>query len=196
MTGKTHASLGLATGTAVAWYTEAQRGELVFTLAAATVAALLPDLDEQSSKINQALFGRLPRSYRSAALTVIGVAGVAGFITYELPLWVLVLSLFLIGVSFAPHRGLTHSLLALGTVVWVTSQVFPLFVLAVGASYLSHLLADAVTSQGVPLFWPWKKRLSLSNVGVRIRTGRTADQMTGVLAGWGSGLMLIWLIFA
>ncbi len=196
MTGKTHASLGLATGTAVAWYTGAQGGELVFTLAAATVAALLPDLDEKSSKINQALFGRLPRSYRSAALAVIGLAGVGGFMLYSLPLWVLVLSLFAVLTAVASHRGLTHSLLALITVVWVTSQVFPLFTLAVGTGYLSHLMADAVTSQGVPLFWPWKKRLSLSNVGVRIRTGRTTDQVTGALAGLGSGIMLIWLIFA
>ncbi|MEO1743214.1 MAG: metal-dependent hydrolase, partial [Cyanobacteria bacterium J06629_9] len=66
------------------------------------------------------------------------------------------------------HRGMTHSLLAVialvGLLVAVTTipayhalgqLITPLIV-----GYLSHILGDALTPSGVPLFWPRKRTYS------------------------------------
>ena len=67
---------------------------------------------------------------------------------------------------FSGHRGVTHSLLALGVV-----SLFGFFCAAVigsmgnllvawsmGIGYASHLLADFITNRGIPAAWPVKRR--------------------------------------
>jgi inner membrane protein len=54
-----------------------------------------------------------------------------------------------------PHRGITHTLIALAMVSAVTLYFLPPQVaFAFISGYASHLLADSLTRSGVPLVWP------------------------------------------
>ncbi|MFD1394420.1 metal-dependent hydrolase [Kroppenstedtia eburnea] len=186
MTGKTHAALGMASGVVATWATGAEGVDVVWTMVVSTVAALFPDIDEPSSKINQVLFGSFPRKVRPLTLSLVAMALVIGVFIWEGPLWLTLFSLFLVGVSFASHRGMTHSLFALAFMTGVAYLAFPDYVWAVSLGYGSHLIADAMTIQGIPLWWPSKRPLGLRLLGIRIRTGQGLDRFTG----W-SGL--VWL---
>lgn len=70
-----------------------------------------------------------------------------------------------IGVVFG-HRGATHSLLVLVAIVAVGE--WPVYPWAgynigwlIGWGFILHLLADALTKAGIPLFWPLKIRFGL-----------------------------------
>lgn len=68
------------------------------------------------------------------------------------------------------HRGFTHSLLAIITLIILfvfeplLNAVIPLDVMhGMIIGYLSHIIADMLTPAGVPLFWPcnWRFRLPI-----------------------------------
>jgi len=69
------------------------------------------------------------------------------------------------------------------------SMLFVTFALG----YLSHLVADALTMEGVPLLWPiYRKRIRLLPALLAIRTGGAREYMATValgvfvvLAAWG-----------
>lgn len=157
MTGKTHQVIGVTAGLAVLVlapnpvYGAASVG---WALVLASIGAILPDIDQPSSKIWKALpFG-----------------GVAGELVNPL----------------LEHRNFTHSFLGAGTVgiiVWKLLEYAPeywefhphLVFAAFMASYFSHLLADMVTVQGIPLFFPAGKMYGIPPVpfqGLRIETGQ------------------------
>ncbi|MFC4078386.1 metal-dependent hydrolase [Salinithrix halophila] len=46
----------------------------------------------------------------------------------------------------------------------------------------SHLLADAMTPQGIPLLWPSSQPFRLQIPGYRIYTGHRVDHWTGAVA--------------
>jgi inner membrane protein len=83
------------------------------------------------------------------------------------------------------HRGPTHSLLAVATVMLAVHAwlgVLPL-TLAIGAGYLSHLLADALSPMGVPFLWPalrWRYRLMPD--GLRVRSGTRLIELPVAIA--------------
>lgn len=162
MTGKTHQIIGLTAGLTTyfslttAQYNPATFGFVVVT---ASVAALLPDIDQSSSSLWRSLpFGRV-------ASAVVD--------------------------PFLEHRNLSHSLLGSALFSWlvywlltlmpaywgVNSQiVFWVFV----AAYLSHLAADMVTVEGVPLFFPIQTMLGFPPrplQGLRIVTGKWFENL-------------------
>lgn len=68
------------------------------------------------------------------------------------------------------HRGMLHSGIAAAIVVLVAllaPAVARSYALAAAAGYSSHILLDALTVQGVPLFWPSRRRFSI----LPLRTG-------------------------
>jgi inner membrane protein len=81
------------------------------------------------------------------------------------------------------HRGITHTLLAVLLMLLISSLlVSPLVALVMTAAYASHLLLDACTPSGVPVFGPvsWRRVHALPR-GLRVRTGSFAEK--GVLLG-------------
>ena len=112
------------------------------------LAALLPDIDEQNSKINKwsGILGRL------------------------------VIKVF-------KHRGLLHSLLFFGTVslamyTWWNQA----YGLAFFIGYLAHITADGITPMGVPIFYPFKFKISgPMRVGTPIETVLTGVMFAGVM---------------
>jgi len=97
------------------------------------------------------------------------------------------LVLWCVGAMWSKHRTFTHSLVGfafLGSGLLAlrvsTPSVAPylhLVLVGVLLGYLLHLLADAVAG-GVPLFWPWSKRLGLRLV----TTGGAWDYLLGGIA--------------
>lgn len=171
MTGKSHLTLGLVTYGSL-WFRPLERRldlppidlpawrvplfaaspavpALLAALALVALGSLLPDIDHPSGSLAQKRF--------------LGVRWLKPFAHG-------------IGIVFG-HRGATHSLLvALAIVALGEWPAFPWA--AYNAGWLVgwgiglHLLADALTKSGIPLFWPLPVRFGLPPVrALRIDTG-------------------------
>lgn len=86
--------------------------------------------------------------------------------------------------SLVGHRGFTHSLLAsflvfLGLALTRQYHWFPYFT-AFAIGYLSHVFADWLTTEGVPLFWPNGKRFRSP---LSFRTGGVGELLFSLVAG-------------
>lgn len=95
--------------------------------------------------------------------------------------------------SLIGHRGFTHSILACLLVslgLEVASQYYPgwlAYFVAFGIGYASHVVADWFTTEGVPLFWPNRKRFRSP---LRFRTNGPGELLFSLAAGsW----LVIWL---
>lgn len=177
--GKTHLHVGLATGVAVAAFQQGSLFTISMSVVAAGIASLLPDIDEDHSKINNWMFQYITKKHRSFALAVMGVLVIIAYFYFHLPFWTLLSGIFAAGVAYAPHRSVTHSLIGVAYVTWVMYLAAPFYLLPVIAGYVSHLVTDGMTVAGVPLLWPWKERMGLKAIGIEIRTGRKFDQVLG-----------------
>lgn len=162
MTGRSHQLIGLvgAVGT-VTWglpphYAPAA---LAAFLLAAHFGALVPDIDSGAADVWEHVpFG--------------GVASKAAG-------------------TFLSHRNFTHSLLGLaliGGLTWYLVRFSPSYwglepqLLWTGLmiGYAAHLLADMMTVEGIPLFWPWQRMLGLPPKpldGIRIVSGGWFEQL-------------------
>ena len=139
MIGKHHAIVAAAGYAAIHSATgdRADLKGLTAGLAVATVAGLLPDIDEDGSIVSQTL----------------GPVG-----------WALSKA---VSVVAGGHRGATHTLpavLAVAAAVFALTRDVDLTT-AAAWGYLSHLLGDTLTPMGVPWLWPVQRlgdRLSLA----------------------------------
>lgn len=197
MTGKTHLALGLVSGavTAAAIDPVQSLNEATVVILVSGIAALLPDLDDNDSTVNKVLFPFLPEGFRSPALAALGGLAVLFWIVRDWPLWTLLAGIYALCVAFADHRGVSHSLLAYIYVVWGAYLASPMIAPAVAVGYGSHLLADAVTVGGIPLFWPWSKRFGLRNLGLGIATGGWVDRWTERVALVGTCVIFTYLVY-
>lgn len=146
---------------------------LVPVAGVALVASLLPDIDSDESSIRQAT-GTARHSGAGGRLMSFMIRLLGG------------------------HRGaLTHSLLAWAFATFWVGVYFHgnMLMVAFGIGYLSHLLADALTVQGVPLLWPIiGRRISFLPSAIAIRTGGVVEQV--VVIGLGVGVGMLWLSHA
>lgn len=177
MTGKTHQTIGIVAGlgfflaTAKPEYNPATLGSV---LVVSHLSALLPDIDQPASQIWRTLpFGRI-----------------AGKISDP----------------FLEHRNITHSLLGVaifGALIFLLASRFPvywgidrfLFFGAAMVAYASHLLADSITIEGIPLFFPYGRMFGLPPKpfdGIRIATGKWFENLVIFPA---FNLVLILLIY-
>lgn len=181
MTGKTHLAFGFASGVGLVYVNqESSWLHLGLTIFVAGAAALLPDIDIENSKINNLLFQNISPRARSTILTVLGVLlAIYYVVAPNTPLWVLLTGIFLAVVAFAPHRTITHSIVMCAYIGWVFHLAMPELALAVVVGYASHILADMLTVSGVQLFWPLHVKVSLSQIGIKIKTGSWVDTWMG-----------------
>ena len=139
MTGKTHRTIGMTAAAAAAAYLvwtapHYAPATVAAVLLAGHIGALLPDMDSTAGEIWQSIpMGK-----------VVGtVASKAAF----------------------GHRNLTHSLVGLalfgGASWWLLSHLPGYWGLEMAwvwrafmIGYVSHLLADGITEEGIPLLWP------------------------------------------
>jgi inner membrane protein len=142
---------------------------LVLAILFALLGSLLPDLDARESKLSNVQIG--------------------GVTPLKPAAWLLNRSL--------GHRGAMHSLLALLIVSLIFSLPLAFFLdpfagVGFALGYLSHLLLDACTKSGVPLYWPDNKRVHLLPKSLRFVTGSTAeDTLFILLALIAAGFLLL-----
>jgi inner membrane protein len=126
----------------------------LYTYPAAVISSWLPDVDNPRSTLGNGL-SRL----KNPTLNLL-----------SRPLsWALRTTSFLL-VRTVGHRTLTHSLLGIllfSLVVWLFLGGFPNLSLALVAGYASHVVADALNTRGVLLFWPAGRPFRLVPGGVR-----------------------------
>jgi inner membrane protein len=162
MTGKTHRTLGIASGTLTSLAVSQNiysPSTFFASLVIAYFGSLLPDIDESASLFWESVpLGRT-----------------AGKITDP----------------FLKHRNITHSLLGLlifNLIFLLFSRLIPdywhvdknILFLVFMISYASHLLADMFTEEGIPLFFPLKYRFGIPPKpleGVRIVTGKWFENL-------------------
>lgn len=82
-------------------------------------------------------------------------------------------------LSWLPHRGPTHSLL-FTALIWVASIAAkdilnPVYLQAAAVGYLSHLVTDAITEDGIAAFWPIPMRVWLLPPLLRPETGSVGE---------------------
>ncbi len=75
------------------------------------------------------------------------------------------------------HRGVLHSLLGTAIFYILAMLIIPEYSLYFLVGYLSHILLDALTIQGVPLLYPTPKKLRLP----LFNTGSLAEGMLTTL---------------
>lgn len=168
MMSKAHIAVGMAAAVAIA-----QTGSVESCVAAVvggSVGGIIADCDIHPSRAHKdALIGRL---------IVVGIAvvalladryanaGLCDYLVAHLGVPLLAgIALFAV-LTFAgghtDHRSFTHSLVAMAAfcaaVYLACAPLLPFF--AVG--YASHLALDIVNKQGIQLFWPLHKEVSLS----------------------------------
>lgn len=153
----THIAAGSASALLAADWLGAPRPQEVLMLAGGVLGSMLPDIDHPSSA-----FGRRVLPISVALSAVFG------------------------------HRGITHSLLAvvgmsalawysLHHLNWHPGYSVP-FAVGIAVGYLSHLAGDWMTSSGVPLLWPDKRRFVAP---FRIFTGDFREYLLAfVMYGW------------
>lgn len=162
MTGKSHRIIGLLAGggyyliSTPATYQPATLGAVII---ASYLGSLVPDADDAEAEI----WHTLP------------MGQTVGKITDPL----------------LKHRNISHSLVGLlifSAIIYLIAKsmpaywgilLWPVFWSSVVA-YGSHLLADAFTVEGIPLFWPYKRMFGIPPKpldGVRIQTGKWFENL-------------------
>jgi membrane-bound metal-dependent hydrolase YbcI (DUF457 family) len=138
---------------------------LLIALLLVGFGALLPDVDHPEGRlVNSRFFGI--EFFQIFPWLLASIAFIYKLLTLPVTVVFKIAGIRLRGHGFRAnfgHRGITHSLLALGSLVALGE--LPLFPwhwlhlgLLIGWGYASHLLADALTKQGVPLLWPLDRR--------------------------------------
>ncbi len=165
MRGPTHALAGATTAILFYEFNIPHHFPIILLSAVAGFSALVPDLDNSESTIeNIQVWGVKP----------------------------LKLPAFFIDKLFS-HRGFLHSLMAVVFLIFILLGFFPSlpreFVIAISLGYLSHLVTDALTPQGIPWFYPIQWRSTLLPRVLCITTGSFMETIFFV------GLLTVYLIF-
>jgi inner membrane protein len=140
---------------------------------AAAVGALLPDVDSDESIIRRST-GTARSGGCIGKLASLGISAITG-----------------------GHRVGTHTAVAwlvISGLAWIAGQASSMSYVAIAFSigYLSHLLADAITVEGIPLFWPLaKRRVCLLPSFIAIRTGTFMEY--AFMVAFGVGVVKLWL---
>lgn len=204
MLGKNHATLAatgwlaLATPIAAATNTSFTTSELAVGAIVCAGAGVLPDIDHPDSRVSKSLgpvtglaswiVSNLAGGHRQRTHTLWFVAlaalGTAVAVTNPVASGVIAglcvaLAVSLVGPSLGFRVRTWHSLIAgIGVGYLVSSVVLPgtWLVWAVAGGCAAHLVGDALTPQGVPIFWPAKTRIRVP----LFRTGGAIEKVVGV----------------
>jgi inner membrane protein len=148
----THAVFGVAALTGYSLL--AGEAPPLYTYPAAVVSSWLPDVDNPRSRLGNGLSRMKNPTLNLLTRPISLTLRIASFTLFRT----------------VGHRTLTHSLLGVALFVALVSPVaalsYDLFA-ALVAGYVSHLVADALNTKGVPLLWPVGWRFRILPGGVR-----------------------------
>ncbi len=162
MKGKTHAGIGAVAFTVL--YKGVPSNFDYIGLGIVILASLLPDIDHPKSIVNKYL---LPFKNKTTKVALYSCAGIIvlwfNYLYARQPAYIaLGLSLIVVGIS-AHRSGLTHSLTGLILFSLIVGYVgnkygLPKLVYSFLLGYGLHLCCDMMTSGGITLFYPFKKK--------------------------------------
>lgn len=195
MMTKTHISIGCAVGLAAARALGIHPGpEYMMAIA---IGSMLPDIDHPGAKINRKILPRSKKIDKMAVYTIMAFAAgylylknsSMGFALYTIPLFLM--------VAFSKHRGVTHSILGSGIFIFSIYSISNglgrgglAIPFAVG--YMMHVVSDMLTSAGVQLFYPAKKRIKFL---FRFKTNSTFEKVLRYIANAATIYMGLQYIF-
>lgn len=166
MVAQTHAAVGSLAALIVARPISVQ-GALWYIIVGASYG-IFPDIDLPNSKTSQILKRFVPILCFVQILQHYLKSGSLGFdlrehldLLWQAPSLVL-LAVFIVFGSVKPHRGFTHSVIAL-TIVSFSAFLYNVqFGKAAMMAYASHLLVDLPNKRGEQLLWPLDKKYCLN----------------------------------
>lgn len=174
MNGTTHAIFGVGALAGAALLLDVEPA--LYAYPVAVVAAWLPDVDNPRSTLGNGL-SRRKNPFTNAVTRPIS--------------WALRTASFSL-VRVVGHRTLTHSLLGLAILLlpaWLFLGAFPNLVLALAAGCVSHVMADALNTPGVPLLWPLRWRFRLLPGGIR------SDGLAEFVVAAGVFVLTAWALY-
>ena len=177
MTGKSHSAIGVAAGIAFGIY-GIRQGDAIFVagILTAPLAAMLPDIDHNSSKI-----GRLRKRAARVIMVLLGLALVGVILYFGMYMTNEYTNLLALGLGVvlpmvllfclrknrvvakslrfvSKHRGLMHTLLvpacALLATLFIQDRFLLVLVYGFIIGYVSHIFADCLTVRGCPILFP------------------------------------------
>lgn len=175
MTGRTHDAIAFASLITVSAINPPETLNIATATAAIVgniVGATLPDIDQSTNRLWDLLPGR---DYVGKLLRPV----------------------------FLGHRNLTHSILGVFIIYSFLGFVLPkilnpqyvnyeIVYVAMMIGYISHLVGDALTKEGLPLFFPFKSRFGFPPVAAfRITTGKWIENII-ILPG--TAFYIFWYI--
>lgn len=183
MTGATHVAVAWAA--AAYLYPATDPVSQAKVLAVTAVGALLPDIDMPGSTLGSKVPGQ----------TGIGRAAVGGLLLYAGTILInnnlRLLGLVVAATALLHHRGITHSLLAIGAAWFASKTVLPALWQPFVLGFASHIAADILTPMGVPILWPLPWRLSLPVVKTSHMLERSIRCAAIAFMGW-----RVWLVLS
>jgi len=200
--GRDHARLAALGALGVALALHTSPAESLIATGVVAGAGVLPDLDEPDSSVAR-LFGPVSRAVSSLtnrwcgghrqashSLVAVGVVGGAVEMLNVVRVHGVALSVGVIGIclalclrvllpwGFRPGHVVSFVLAGLIT-WWAWDHLSWIWVAAwVAAGYALHLVGDMLTSGGVPLLWPVRKRVAVPLLG---HTDSGREKVLGVL---------------
>lgn len=204
MTGKTHKFVGIIAGGAAAYYgmTALNDPMHMFYIIAVPVGAMIADIDHDSTKLGRsrkAIMTAVSTLFASLAIVAISFFLVDAYTNDRLmsAIWtVLIIVLpFLILTSLSKtkfikenlkfmvkHRGLMHTLIMpaflYAATYFIKEPTFRILIIGLTIGYITHLLADLLTSRGCPIFFPFsKKNIRFMN----IKTGSAGEYIAAAV---------------
>lgn len=178
MKGETHVTIGVATTTAL--MVGGMMAPGIVPIAAAAVGSLLPDIDHDNSSINN----RLKMSKGAYILLA------AGLLYYSKDPIAYAAAAILIVIGFSRHRAITHSLISVAGLYFLTGYLSDVIQMGVMVGYAMHLFADFFTKQGIELLFPYGKNFRSP---ITITTGKTVELMISAVATFYLGYNVITL---
>jgi membrane-bound metal-dependent hydrolase YbcI (DUF457 family) len=203
MMGRHHAASGAVAGIALGLLAHQPAATTLAAGALCAGAAMAPDVDEPGSSVARAaepvsgaiayLTARLAGGHREAthsllaaaaaggAVAALGVVSVAPHVPASVvPLGVCVALCARAVPPRALRIGRTAALCAGAIAAWAIARWVGIgwwVPAAVGLGWAIHVAGDAITAGGVPVLWPWRRRVSWP---VLARTGSPREAILGV----------------
>ncbi|MCL1987239.1 MAG: metal-dependent hydrolase [Firmicutes bacterium] len=194
MTGKSHKTIGVATGLAFTIYGVTNSApEYAIAMLSAPFFAMLPDIDHNHTKI-----GKIRQKSSKFVVAACILAFVATAIYYGWYLADYTTLAILLTAAFVPialifllsktkfgksaikftvkHRGIMHTLILPAGMLffaqYVDNRYFLILIYGCFAGYLSHIVADCLTKHGCPIFFP----LTTKNISIaKVSTGTKGE---------------------
>lgn len=170
MTGKTHMAVGVGAAMMLIPTNDVQTLTIGATFA--VLGSLVPDLDTESSEVSRKLKDGLMGAVVIAVLLSaayykfnLDIRSYLGRFLPESPAVYGIAIAILMGAvvvsKFTPHRTFTHSILGVITFGWPVYLMISSYASWFIIGYAAHILADVITTNGVAMFYPIKKKVKL-----------------------------------